>query len=62
MQGLYPIIRRARRPLIIRDDDAGPPPAPRVKVPLVGEADVSYAEPVEPRGKHAGAAKGERKR
>jgi hypothetical protein len=25
--GLYPIIRRLRRPLIIRDDDAPPPPA-----------------------------------
>ena len=26
--GLYPIIRRARRPFIIQDDDAGPAPAP----------------------------------
>ena len=26
--GLYPVIRRARRPLIIQDDDAGPAHAP----------------------------------
>ncbi len=60
MDGLYPIIRRARRPLIIQDDDAGPPPAPPVPAPLVAEAGVSYARPVKPKDKHASAAKGER--
>jgi hypothetical protein len=42
--GLYPIIRRARRPFIIQDDDAGPAPAPPpVTVPPIeGEAGVSY--------------------
>jgi hypothetical protein len=45
MTGLYPIIRRARRPLIIQDDDAGPPPAPPPVVPLLeGEEPFSYAK------------------
>jgi len=49
MNGLYPIIRRARRPLIIQDDDSRPavpqPTAPPVVVPLVQEqAPVSYAK------------------
>jgi hypothetical protein len=43
MTGLYPIIRRARRPLIISDDDSGPPPAAPPAVPLVEpEQPVSY--------------------
>ncbi len=45
MNGLLPIIRRVRRPLIIQDDDAGPPPAlPPVVPPLEGEEPVSYAK------------------
>jgi hypothetical protein len=38
--GLYPIIRRARRPFIISDDDAGPRPAPApvAKPTAAGEA------------------------
>jgi hypothetical protein len=47
--GLYPIVRRARRPLIIQDDDAVATPvvaeAGRV-VPLVAaEQPVSYSRP-----------------
>ena len=34
MNGLYPIIRRARRPLVTEDGGAGPP-ALRPPVPLV---------------------------
>jgi len=41
--GLYPIIRRARRPFIIQDDDAGPAPAP----PPVTVPDAEKAVPVE---------------
>jgi hypothetical protein len=45
MSGLYPIIRRARRPLVICDDDAGPPPAPAPAVPVVGtERPVNYTK------------------
>src|SRR5438552_3531532 len=45
MNGLYPIIRRARRPLIIQDDDSGPAPPPP-PLPLMGEAGtVSYKRP-----------------
>ena len=54
MSGLYPIIRRARRPFIISDDDAGPPPAPPPAVPVVGaEHPVNYtkSEPVTAKGK-----------
>jgi len=54
-QGLYPIIRRARRPLIIEDDDSGPATAP-LAVPMVeAEAPVSYAKRDAParKGKHA---------
>ena len=63
MNALYPIIRRARRPLIIQDDDAGPPPAPPVPalVPLVAGTGVSYVKPPRQKEKRAGAAKGERK-
>jgi len=44
MTGLYPIIRRARRPLIIEDDDSGPAPPPP-PVPVVQEqAPVNYAK------------------
>ena len=44
MDGLYPIIRRARRPLIIEDDDSGPALAPPV-VPLVEpDTPVSYTK------------------
>ena len=35
--GLYPIIRRARRPFIIQDDDAAPPPAPPAAPPLTAD-------------------------
>lgn len=60
MEGLYPIIRRVRRPLIIQDDDAGPAPAPP-SVPLVpSEQPVSYGRPPRQKEKHATAAKGER--
>ena len=54
MNGLYPIVRRVRRPLVIQDDDAGPRPAPPVAVPLVeDEQPVSYATRVPARkGKH----------
>ena len=52
--GLYPIIRRARRPFIIQDDDAGPAPAPPpVKAPPVesskpqGEANAKRKKPNE---------------
>jgi hypothetical protein len=46
-QGLYPIIRRARRPLVIQDDDSGSAPVPAPPVP-VGQAEpaVSYAKRV----------------
>jgi hypothetical protein len=61
--GLYPIIRRARRPFIIRDDDSGtaPPPPP---VPLIQpETPVSYAKASRSarKGKSASAAASERK-
>ena len=61
MENLYPIIRRARRPLIIQDDDAGPPPAPPpVPVPLMAETGVSYLKPPRQKEKHATAAKSQR--
>ena len=44
MNGLYPIIRRVRRPFVIQDDDSGPPPAPP-PVPLVQPAEtVNYTK------------------
>jgi hypothetical protein len=47
--GLYPIVRRARRPLIIQDDDAVAAPAVAeagLVVPLVAaEQPVSYSRP-----------------
>ena len=56
MSELYPIIRRARRPLIISDDDSGPPPAPPPAVPVVQpEQPVSYAKSAR-RGKERMAA------
>ena len=58
MTGLYPIIRRARRPLIIKDDDSGPAPPPP-PVPLVQpEAPVNYAKAKPParKGKNATTA------
>ena len=61
--GLYPIVRRARRPYIIQDDDAGPAPAPApvAAASVEGEAGVSYAKPASaPKGKHAAAAPKER--
>lgn len=62
MSELYPIIRRARRPLIISDDDSGPPPALPPAVPMVQpEQPVSYLKPPSQKERHAGAAKGERK-
>jgi len=59
MDGLYPIIRRARRPFIIQDDDAGPPPAPPPVVPLVApEQPVSYSQaPAARKGKNGTAGK-----
>lgn len=63
VNGLYPIIRRTRRPFVIQDDDAGPAtvPPPVVVSPNEGEAGVSYAKPVPaPKGKHAPAAPKER--
>jgi hypothetical protein len=61
MNGLYPIIRRARRPLIIQDDDAGPPPVPQAPMALVAETGVNYARPVNPKDKHGSFAKGKRR-
>jgi hypothetical protein len=60
MSGLYPIIRRARRPLVICDDDAGAPPAPPPAVPaLVAEQPVRYANvPAARKGKHGITDKG----
>ena len=61
--GLYPIIRRTRRPFIIQDDDAGPAPAPPpvTAPPVEGEAGVSYAKPAPAlKEKHASAAPKER--
>ena len=61
--GLYPIVRRARRPLVIQDDDAGPAPAPAPSaVPSVeGETGVSYAKTTSPlKEKHAPATAKER--
>ncbi len=44
--GLYPIIRRVRRPLVIQDDDGPAVVQPAVSVPLVApEKAVSYAKP-----------------
>jgi len=59
MEGLYPIIRRARRPLIISDDDSGPPPTPPPAGPLLeGERPVSYTKrPGARKGKHGTADK-----
>ncbi len=60
MSELYPIVRRARRPLVISDDDSGPPPAPPPAVPMVGaEEPVSYLKPPRQKERHATAAKGE---
>ena len=50
-QGLYPIIRRARRPLIIQDDDSGPSPLPPPVPPVVREGDVNYSKASTPAGK-----------
>jgi len=62
MDRLYPIIRRARRPLIISDDDSGPPPALPAAVPLVqGEQAVSYLKPPRQKEKRGSAAKSERR-
>ena len=63
MNGLYPIVRRARRPLIICDDDSGPPPAPHPVVPAVQpEQPVSYAKSAPARkGRNGGADARERK-
>ncbi|GEM_PF-1260378 len=60
MSELYPIIRRARRPLIISDDDSGPPPAPPEAVPLVqAEQPVNYVKvPPARKGKNGAADKG----
>lgn len=47
MNGLYPIIRRLRRPLIVADDGARPaPPPPPVAAPPVveGEASTRYGK------------------
>lgn len=63
MSELYPIIRRARRPLIISDDDSGPPPPPPPVVPVVQpEQAASYAKGASARkGKNGGADVRERK-
>ena len=56
MTGLYPIIRRARRPLIIQDDDSGPAPPPP-PVPVVQEeGPVNYAKRSSPAMKRKCAA------
>jgi hypothetical protein len=44
MNGLYPIIRRARRPFIIRDDDSGPAPPPPPVLLVQPAAPVNYAK------------------
>jgi hypothetical protein len=58
--GLYPIIRRLRRPLIIEDDDATAAPAPSPPV-SAGEG-VSYAEPLTPSPKAKDAKRATRER
>jgi hypothetical protein len=63
MTGLYPIVRRARRPLIIEDDDCGPVPPPP-PVPVVQEqVPVNYAKRSFPakKGKRAAADASEQK-
>ena len=61
--GLYPIIRRTRRPFIIQDDDAGPPPVPSPEAqPLTtGEATAPSAN-LRPEKECAKRATGEAKR
>lgn len=63
--GLYPIVRRARRPLIIQDDDAGPPASaasPSEAVPaLPPESLVDYSQQTKSREKSRHAGKSERK-
>ena len=63
MTGLYPIIRRARRPFIISDDDAGPPPAPPPVPPVVPEGGLNYGNAGQQprRPKNAKSATNERK-
>jgi hypothetical protein len=63
MTGLYPIIRRARRPLIIGDDDAGPAPAPPPVLPVVPEGGLNYGKAAQQsrRSKNAKSATNERK-
>ena len=61
--GLYPVIRRVRRPLIIQDDDSGLAPAlpPSAVTSVEGETGVSYAKTTSPlKEKHAPATTKER--
>ena len=64
MTGLYPIIRRARRPLIIQDDDSGPAPPPPPVPPVEDQAPVNYAKRSSPakKGKRAPSDASEQKR
>lgn len=48
--GLYPIIRRARRPFIIADDDAAPAPAPPPVAALPDAESVAPVETPKPQG------------
>jgi hypothetical protein len=48
--GLYPIIRRARRPFIIADDDAAPAPAPPPVATLPEAVSVAPVEMPKPEG------------
>ena len=46
VNGLYPIIRRVRRPLVIADDDAAPAPTqpPVTAPPIEGEPEAGSTE------------------
>ena len=67
MKGLYPIIRRARRPLVVQVDNASPvpslvpAPAPPAVPPDQTEAPLNDApaKPAGRKGKNATAATGE---
>ena len=56
MDKLYPIIRRVRRPLIIRDDDAAPPAAPPPPA-VEGEGNAKPQAEKEPAKRATGEAK-----
>jgi len=64
MSGLYPMVRRVRRPLILVDDDAGPPPplpASAAAPPPEAPEGERKGEPVAARAKNGGGNGRERK-